>query len=409
MIQEVPVLKEGQAVKMEEYDSVEGVGGFLEGGHGAVLATIIHKRWEGKWKVVMRQRCRIGICLELGKGRSLEIWNVYVGHGKHRRFEWVEGDRNAVVMGDFNAWHERWGGDEEVENWEGRRVVDWLDEWGWRLGTPRGVSTRRAKGEVGKDRVLDIGVWVGGLEVEGRVWDWIGGLDHRPIEMEVEVVGVEIERVMEGESMVEWGKVEVELRGVEENLKNRMMDRMRGGRRELEERVEELEKEMKGAVERNKGKRKWREGKKRWWTGRVEREYRSLREVEKGWEEGLIGVERVREKRREFKKVAEEEKREHWVKYLEGLGEDEGYKWVKGDRDFVVNVPTIVLENGERLEKDEDKGVGIMRGLGKGEELELEEEGYELELEVDDEEVEECVMKQGDKKAAGEVVWEGRC
>ena len=87
LIQEVPVLKEGQAVKMEGYDSVEGIGGFLEGGQGAVVATMIHKRWEGKWKVVMRQRCRIGICLELGKGRLLEIWNVYVGHGKHRRFE----------------------------------------------------------------------------------------------------------------------------------------------------------------------------------------------------------------------------------------------------------------------------------------------------------------------------------
>ena len=82
----------------------------------------------------------------------------------------MEGDRNAVVMGDFNAWHERWGGDEEVGNWEGRRVVDWVDEWGWRLGTPRGVNMRRAIGEVGKDRVWDLGVWVGGLKVEGRVW-----------------------------------------------------------------------------------------------------------------------------------------------------------------------------------------------------------------------------------------------
>ena len=62
--------------------------------------------------------------MEVGKGRTLAIWNVYVGQGKHKDFEWVEGDRNGVVMGDFNAWHKRWGEDEEMENWEGRKVVD---------------------------------------------------------------------------------------------------------------------------------------------------------------------------------------------------------------------------------------------------------------------------------------------
>lgn len=94
-------------------------------------------------------------------------------------------------------------------------------------------------------------------------------------------------------------------------------------------------------------------------------------------------MEEVRIKRREFKKVADEEKREHWVGYLKGLGEGEGFKWVKGDRDFVVDIQMMVLENGERLEKDEEKGVGIMRGLGKREELEQEEEGFEGEVELD--------------------------
>jgi len=109
----------------------------------------------------------------------------------------------------------------------------------------------------------------------------------------------------------------------------------------------------------------------------------------------------VREKRKEFKRVVEEEKREHWIGYLEGLGEEEGYKWVKRNRDFVVDVSTFVLENGERLERDEKKGVGIMRGLGKREELDQEEEGFEGVVELGMEEVEECVMGQGDKKAVG--------
>ena len=91
-----------------------------------------------------------------------------MGQGKHRGYSWVEGDGNGVVMGDVNARHERWGGDGELENVEGRRVVDWMDEWGWKLGTERGVITRRGEGERGKDRVLDIGVYVGGVEVKGR-------------------------------------------------------------------------------------------------------------------------------------------------------------------------------------------------------------------------------------------------
>jgi len=51
---------------------------------------------------------RIGLVLKLGGGRKLEVWNMYVGQGKHGGFEWVEGDGNGVVMGDVNARHERW-------------------------------------------------------------------------------------------------------------------------------------------------------------------------------------------------------------------------------------------------------------------------------------------------------------
>jgi len=44
-----------------------------------------------------------------------------------------------------------------------------MDEREWRLGTPRGIATRRVMGEVGRDRVLDLGLWIGGLRVEKRV------------------------------------------------------------------------------------------------------------------------------------------------------------------------------------------------------------------------------------------------
>jgi len=162
--------------------------------------------------------------------------------------------------------------------------------------------------------------------------------------------------LMDGDGIVEWGNLVVDLEKRGKEIGQELRERRGGGRKELDERVERLERELLEGVKRNKSRRKWGEGKKRWWTGRVEKEYRELREVERRYERGGGDMGEVREKRREFKKVAEEEKREHWVRYLEGLGEGEGFKWVKGDRDFVVDIPTIVLESGERLEKDEEKG-----------------------------------------------------
>ena len=72
----------------------------------------------------------------------------------------------------------------------------------------RGVVMRRREREVGSDRVLDIGVYVGGVEVKGRSWDWVVGLDHRPIEMEVEVIGVIVEKEEDRKGMVDGKRFE---------------------------------------------------------------------------------------------------------------------------------------------------------------------------------------------------------
>ena len=105
LFQEVPVLMGEKTVEMEGYESVDGMGSYLEGGSGAVVSVKVSARWEGKWSVLVKERQRIGIVLKLGKGRSLEVWNVYVGQGRHRDYGWVEGDGNKVVMGDINARH----------------------------------------------------------------------------------------------------------------------------------------------------------------------------------------------------------------------------------------------------------------------------------------------------------------
>jgi len=126
--------------------------------------------------------------------------------------------------------------------------------------------------------------------------------------------------------------------------------------------------------------------------------------MEREWMRGgrRGGLEEIRNMRKGFKEKVEKEKREHWVRYLESLGEKESYQWVKTDRDFVVDVPGIRGEDGKVVENDEGKGWAIVRGLGKREELDQEEEEFWEKVEVEEEEVEECLKKQKDGKAAGE-------
>jgi len=402
MFQEIPVIDGERTVDMEGYDSVDGVGGYLQGGEGAVVCIKVHERWEGKWRVVVRERARIGLVFELGGGRSLEVWNVYVGAGKHRGYGWVEGDRNGVVMGDINARHERWGGDEEVGDVAGRMVVEWMDEWGWKVGTLRGVKTRRDMREGVEERVLDVGFYVGGVEVEGKVWDWVVGLDHRPVEMVVKVIGWRVNKEEEKRDKVDWMKVEAGLRGRKEEGE-KLWEEVRT-RESLELMVEKFEEVLKGEVEGNRGSRKWKRGRKKWWNEEVEEAYRRCREKEEeffSWGGRGRKVE-VGRARKIYKEVVERVKREHWVGYLEELGLDKGYQWVKTDRDFVVDIPGIRGKDGEVVEDDEGKGWAIIKGLGKREKEEQEREGFWSRVEVEEEEVEELLGKQKDRKAAGE-------
>jgi len=397
--QEVPIIDEEKMYRLEGYDSIEGVGGYLEKGEGAAVCMMVHEKCRGRWKVIKRSRKKIGVVLEWGEKRKLEIWNIYVGSGKHRRFEWVEGDRNGIVMGDINARSKRWSGEEGEENREGRIVEEWMDEWGWKVGTERGVVTRRGEKEGVKDGVLDVGFYVGGVMVEGRTWDWVGSLDHRPVEMVVEVIGEELKRKEEREGKVDWERVEAELRLMKGEGGGDVV-----GREELERRVEVLENRVMEVVRGNKGKGKWKYGKKVWWNGVIEKEYEEVKEEERKWMENgrKEGKDKVKESRRKWKKVVEQVKREHWLKYLEGLEERDGYKWVKTDRDFLVDIPGIRNEDGEMVEEDEEKARALVRGLGKRKEEEQELEGFYEKVEVEEEELGEMIRKQGDGKAAGE-------
>ena len=99
--------------------------------------------------------------------------------------------------------------------------------------------------------------------------------------------------------------------------------------------------------------------------------------------------------------MIEGKKARYWWEYLGKVKRGEGFKFVKTDRDFMVDVPAIRGEDGEWVRDDKDKGREIIRGLGKREELKQEEEGFWEEIRVGEEEVEEAVWKQKDRKAAG--------
>lgn len=52
------------------------------------------------------------------------------------------------------------------------------------------------------------------------------------------------------------------------------------------------------------------------------------------------------------------------MEYLEKVKRGEDFKFVKTDRDFMVDVPAIRGENGELVGDDMEKGREIVRGLG---------------------------------------------
>jgi len=150
------------------------------------------------------------------------------------------------------------------------------------------------------------------------------------------------------------------------------------GRKGLKKVVEKLDRLLKKEIEEIRGGRRWLTGRKKWWGEELDKEYVRVRGVERRLEskEGEGKWKELRRVGKEFRRVMEKAKREHWVGYLEGLYEEGGYKWIKTDRNFVVDVRPIEVEGGRRVEGDEVKGEVIIRGLGKREELEQEEKGF---------------------------------
>lgn len=399
---------------LDGYEVIGGTGGFIVKEKGSVVSILIRDVWKGRYVVLERCQWKIGVRVMVGEGKSVDIWNVYLGQGRHERFKDMKDDGNVVWLGDFNAWSKRWGGEESGRNREGRMVEEWLDEWGLRVGNEVGKGTRY-EGRNGVSRVLDLAVYGGGVRMDCKVGDGVVGLDHRPLEVEVELEGWRVEEIGWRKGGVDWRKFEGELKVW--GGKGIVLERGSTTREKLEEVVGRVEEGLRWRLERCRGRRKWESGRKRWWDSRLEEKRKLVREKEKRWQE-VRGEEEKRdmkEERKEYRVMIEEKKAGYWLEYLEGIGKGGGFKFVKTDRDFMVDIPSIRGENGELVEDDGEKGKVILRSLGKREELCQEEEGYWMEVRVEEDMIREKIWKEGDGKAAGvnglsgkvmKVLWE---
>ena len=400
-LQEVAVGEGEKFYSLEGYEVIGGVGGFIKRESGSVVSMLVRKRWKGKYVVIERCQWKIGIRLEVGGGKMVDIWNVYLRQGKHEEcLGRMSGGGNVVWLGDFNAWSRRWGGEMGGRNREGILVEEWLDEWGLEVGNEVGVGTRY-DGRSGRERVIDLAVKGGGVRMRCRVGEEIVGLDHKPLEVEVEVEGWVVEDKGWKKGGVDWVKFRSELKVWKGG--GLWLGEGKVRRCELEGVVEEVELGLKLRLERCKGRKKWESGRKRWWDSELEECRKRVRNWEKLWKEGRREeTEReMKMERKEYRAMIEEKKARYWLEYLENMRRGEGFGFVKTDRDFMVDVPSIRGEDGEMVIDDKEKGRAIIRGLGKREEKRQEEEGYWEEVRVEEELLKEVLWKQGDGKAAG--------
>ncbi|RPA94662.1 hypothetical protein L873DRAFT_1792753 [Choiromyces venosus 120613-1] len=231
-------------------------------------------------------------------------------------------------MGDINGKYERWGGEGTEEDEGGKRVVEWMDNWEFKLDTKRGEIIRINPVVGGKDSVIDIGVWSGALEVEGKMREGIVGLDHIPIELNVKVLegDIMVERRIGGE--VDWEKFETDMILKKEWNKWKEERKNIGGRERLDKIVEELEVIVGKGVEENRDRRKWRMGKCKWWTRKVEEEHKRIMGVEKEYRRNRTEErkKKLEEEILNWKRMVEEKKNEYWMEKLEKIDMNEGYK-----------------------------------------------------------------------------------
>ena len=71
--QEVHVGVGEKFYSLEGYEMIGGVEGFIKKEEGLVVSVLVRNKWRGKYEVLERSQWRIGIRLEVGGGRKVDI------------------------------------------------------------------------------------------------------------------------------------------------------------------------------------------------------------------------------------------------------------------------------------------------------------------------------------------------
>ena len=95
-LQEVAVGIGEKFYTLDGYEVIGGVGGYVVKEKGSVVSMLVREKWSGKYVVLERCQWKIGIRVDVGGGKCVDIWNVYLGQGKHGRLEDMEGRGNVV-------------------------------------------------------------------------------------------------------------------------------------------------------------------------------------------------------------------------------------------------------------------------------------------------------------------------
>ena len=78
-LQEVAVGVGEKFYTLEGYEVIGGVGGYVVKEKGSVVSMLVREKWSGKYVVLERCQWKIGIRIEVGGGKYVDIWNVYLG------------------------------------------------------------------------------------------------------------------------------------------------------------------------------------------------------------------------------------------------------------------------------------------------------------------------------------------